>query len=137
MEQLGNDFATTLAAAITTVGQTAITVASGTGAPAANFRCRIDDELVLVTSTGAGTNWTIERGVEGTTAATHLLGADVAHVVTEGGLKQHLLERGWLARDQLVAAGETMVVEAGTTLVVFQEIDVAGTLDAKGRVASI
>ena len=55
-ENLSNDFATSLAAAITSTDATSLTVTSATGAPAANFRIRIDAELMLVTAVaGAGT----------------------------------------------------------------------------------
>src|SRR5574341_291956 len=108
-EYVGNDFATTLTAAITTAGQMAITVASGTGAPSVNFRCRIDDELVLVTSTGAGTDWTITRGIEGTTATTHLNGAAVTHVVSKGGIDQYADDRFNMKRDE-VPSGETVTI---------------------------
>ena len=90
-ENLGNDFTTTLAAAITTTDGTSITVASSTGAPSANFRIRIDDELMLVTAVAHPT-WTVTRAVEGTTGATHLNAATVAHVVTLGGIQQWVRE---------------------------------------------
>jgi len=95
VENLGNDFETTLAAAITTAGQTSITVASNAGAPAASFRVRIDDELLLVTA-NPSTSWTVERGVEGTTATTHSNGATVTHVLTKGGLDNYLTLAGYI-----------------------------------------
>lgn len=90
-ENLGNDFSTTLSGAINS-SITSLDVASATGSPAANFRIRIDDELMLVTSKGSGTDWTVTRGIEGTTAASHADAADVYHVVTKGGLDQYLAE---------------------------------------------
>lgn len=132
-ENLSNDALTTLAAAITTAGQTAITVASGTGFPAANFRCRIDDELVLVTSKGAGTNWTIQRGLEGTTATTHLLGADVAHVVTAGGLEAYG-DENWASIFPGVATGKSRLVPANHQLNVHEELVVDGELTTEGEV---
>lgn len=92
MENLGNDFATTLNGAINN-STTSITVTSGTGAPEANFRIRIDDELMLVTSTGGGTNWTVTRAVEGSVAAAHSDLADVSHVVTIAGLATYWHQR--------------------------------------------
>lgn len=94
MENYSNDFKTTLAAGITS-GALNLSVLSSTGSPDVNFRIRIDDELILVTNKGAGTqlNWTIERGIEGTLAAEHLSGADVFHVLTAGGLKEILLQQ--------------------------------------------
>lgn len=73
---------TTLAAAITNTTNTAITVASGTTFPAAPFIISIDTEAMSVTSTGSGTNWTVTRGYEGSTAATHLNGAAIFHDIS-------------------------------------------------------
>lgn len=85
-ENLANDFATTLASAIDNATGTLI-VALASGAPAPNFRVRVDDELMLVTAV-AGTTWTVTRGIEGTAAASHASGAVVVHVLTAGALAQ-------------------------------------------------
>lgn len=69
---------TTLAAAITTTDGTSITVTSEASFPAANFIISIDTECLLVTNV-ATTTWTVTRGYEGSTAATHLNGAAVYH----------------------------------------------------------
>lgn len=90
-EHLSNDFSTTLNGSINN-STTTVNVNSSTGAPAANFRVRVDDELMLVTSTGTGLNWTVTRGIESTTAATHSDLAPLAHVITKGGLDQYLSE---------------------------------------------
>jgi Tfp pilus assembly protein PilX len=61
---------TTLSGAMD-ASQTTLTVASSVGFPATTFRIRIDDELLNVTG-GFGTNtWTVSRGANGTTAASH------------------------------------------------------------------
>lgn len=98
MENLVNDFSTTLNGAITNTA-TSLVVASATGAPAPNFRIRIDNEIMLVTAV-AGTTWTVSRGQEGTTAAAHSSGATVAHVLTKGGLDAYLAQ-GVLAMESL------------------------------------
>ena len=77
---------TTLAAAITTTSATSCSVASATGFPAAAlqgsesyYMIQIDSEQMLV-SAGQGTGtWTITRGQNGTTAATHLINATVTY----------------------------------------------------------
>jgi hypothetical protein len=52
--------------------QTAISVASATGFPAASaFWIRIDDEVMKVTGGFGTTTWTVSRGVNSTTAAAH------------------------------------------------------------------
>lgn len=67
---------TTLSAAITTVGQTAITVTSGT-----NFNngdtVVIDAEAMTIVSGGGTTSWTVTRGANSTTAVTHSNGAAI------------------------------------------------------------
>lgn len=88
MENFVNDFQTSLSAAIADGVTTAISVVSGVGAPAPNFRIRVDDELMLVTSVGAGTNWTVTRGAEGSAAVAHSSAAVVTHVLTSGGFTQ-------------------------------------------------
>lgn len=93
MENLANDIQTTLNGAIADGVTTSITVTSGAGFPAANFRVRIENELLLVTSVGAGTNWTVTRGIEGTTGVAHSTGLNVVHVLSKGGLDQYTEER--------------------------------------------
>lgn len=91
-ENLANDVQTALNGAITNVA-TAITVTGSTGMPAANFRVRVDNEIMLVTSIGAGTNWTVTRAQEGSTGVAHADGAYVVHVLTAAGLQQWLADR--------------------------------------------
>ena len=74
---------TTLAAAITTVDGTEITVSAAglfpeSASPAAgDFDIRIEDEILTVTAGHGTTTWTVTRGVHGTTAAVHASGAAV------------------------------------------------------------
>lgn len=72
---------TTLATAIATTGATSITVSSSATFPAAPFIISIDTEAMLVTIV-AGTTWTVTRGYEGSTAATHLNGATIYHDIS-------------------------------------------------------
>lgn len=90
VELSGNDFQTTLSAAVTSTGATSISVAAP--APAelqgGQFRVRVDNEIMLVTATGASgaSPWTVSRAVEPvagvTAAALHSLGAAVNVVWT-------------------------------------------------------
>ena len=57
--------------------QTTITVASATGFPMSSFRIRIDDELMTVTAGFGTTMWTVSRGVNGSTAASHVASQSV------------------------------------------------------------
>jgi hypothetical protein len=99
-ENYSNDFSTTLSAGINN-SVTSFTVASSTGAPSPNFRIRVDDEIMLVTGV-AGTTWTVTRGQESTTAASHSSGAIVVHVLTAGALTVLFGEK-----EPVIAAGTT------------------------------
>ncbi|MBS3904778.1 MAG: hypothetical protein KGZ39_05585 [Simkania sp.] len=62
--------------------QTTLDVVSVTGFPTiANFRIVIEQELLLVTSI-SGNTFTVQRGMEDTTAVLHNSGKDVTHVIT-------------------------------------------------------
>ena len=72
---------TTLAAAITDTSGTSITVTSETSFPAAPFIISIDTECLLVTVVN-GTTWTVTRGYESSTAATHTNGTAIYHDIS-------------------------------------------------------
>ena len=72
---------TTLAAAITDISGTSITVTSETSFPAAPFIISIDTECLLVTVVN-GTTWTVTRGYESSTAATHTNGTAIYHDIS-------------------------------------------------------
>ena len=86
IEQFANNAQTTLNGANTS-GAASLTVASAVGFPAAaQFRIRIDDELLLVTAGAGTTTWTVTRGMESTSAVAHSSGATVTHVLTAGAV---------------------------------------------------
>jgi hypothetical protein len=89
VERVANSFATTLAAAISSTSSTSISVAAA--APAAlrhgQFRIKVDNEILLVLAGQDTTTWTVRRGQEGTTAATHDNGAAVYGRLTAEGLR--------------------------------------------------
>jgi Tfp pilus assembly protein PilX len=62
---------TTLAAAVNAT-QTTITVASASGFPSTPFTLRVDDESMTVTAGFGTTTWTVTRGVNSSTAASHI-----------------------------------------------------------------
>jgi hypothetical protein len=114
IELISNDITTALAAAITGVGDTSITVVSATGFPTTgNFRIRIGDEVMLVTDPtgGGGLTWTVERGKEDTTATTHLISASVSQVLTKQGLGNLLGQ----AAQNVVMNGAFHVWQRGTS----------------------
>jgi len=134
-ENFSNDFSTTLASAITGTEDVTITIASSTGAPAASFRIRIDDELMLVTAVAHPT-WTVTRHVEGTAGATHSNGAAAAHVLTKGGLDTYLRESGQLLAAE-IALGDTLTVPVGHQLLVGNGYTVGGTLVLDGDLVMV
>jgi len=93
METFANQAVTTLSAAISSVTATSCTVVDATAFPATgNFRIKIDSEILIVTAR-AGNTFTVTRGAEGTTAATHASGANVIHLLTKGGLEARVANR--------------------------------------------
>lgn len=87
-EQFTNNATTTLSAAITSTGATSLSVTSASGFPSVgNFRILIGSEILKVTAV-SGTTFTVVRGVEGTSAATHLNASAVSLVLTAGSLTQ-------------------------------------------------
>jgi hypothetical protein len=86
-EKFANNSKTTLVGAITS-GATTLAVASASSFPTSGqFRLLIDSELMLVTSV-SGTTFTVTRGVEGTSAASHADGSNVYGLFTAGALNQ-------------------------------------------------
>jgi hypothetical protein len=110
-EQFGNLAATTLSAAITTTSATTLTVVSA-AAPfpqTAQFRIIIDSEIMIVTAGAGTTTWTVTRGAENTTAATHLSGAAVTHILTAGALIQLKTDAGNQIKQIVTASNATSI----------------------------
>lgn len=85
-ERFSNNPATTLQGDITN-SATSITVNSSATFPATGaFHALIDGEIITVTAI-SGTTWTITRGAEGSTAATHNDGAVIRLIVTAASLR--------------------------------------------------
>src|SRR5258708_35519973 len=78
-----------------TAGATSITIASAAGFPTSGqYRILMDSEIALVTA-GQGTLvWTVTRGQEGTSAASHVNSATVANPLTSTALKNLSLGNG-------------------------------------------
>ena len=92
-ETFSNQAVSTLSAAITTTTATSCTVTDATTFPATgNFRIKIDSEILLVT-TRASNTFTVTRGQEGTTAATHASGASVIHLLTKASMEARVANR--------------------------------------------
>ena len=83
----------TLAAAITTTPAAGTVETITTSGPASaalqatgQFRVLAEAEILLVTGGAATTTWTVKRGAESSTPATHASGTPLNHVVTAGAL---------------------------------------------------
>jgi hypothetical protein len=86
-EQFANNARNDLNGSVTNV-QTTVTLTSAADFPSdGNYRILIDSEILLVTSV-SGAVLTVDRGVEGTTAAAHDDGALVTQLVTDESLRQ-------------------------------------------------
>lgn len=92
MENLPNFSRSTLSIAIG-ANETVLLVASAASFPAVTFRILIDNELLKVTAVD-GRNFTVERGIEGTTATPHAANVDVIGVATAGAMAQFVAENG-------------------------------------------
>lgn len=84
-ELFANDAASTLNGAINNSVTSLVVTSAALFPTTGNFRIKIDTELMLVTNV-SGTTFTVTRGVEGTSAASHSNGVAITHVVTSGSL---------------------------------------------------
>lgn len=91
MEKYGNSVETVTTEPLDD-SELGVDVDSVIGMPAADFRVRVDDELMLVTAV-VGSTLTVTRGIEGTTAASHADGATVTVVVTAATFTQVQADR--------------------------------------------
>lgn len=87
VELFGNGGSTTLSAAVDNLVTTLpVTSAAGFPSGTGQYRIRVEDELMIVTGGLGTTSWTVTRGAEGTTAASHASGVTVRHVLTKASL---------------------------------------------------
>lgn len=108
-ENYGNLLVTNLSVAISSTSATSLSVVSSTGFPSTGqFTVKLDGEFILVTAV-SGTTWTIVRGQEGTTAATHSAGVYIYMVLTDGSMRR--LVRQSKAGTNVAARRETNFIE--------------------------
>jgi Tfp pilus assembly protein PilX len=109
--RVGRGASTTLAAAITS-SQTTITVASASGFPTSGtFRVRIDDEDMTVTGGQGTTTWTVTRGVNSTTAASHVISQAVNQ--DDAGTSGEL---SWDATTKTLTVSGTIYIDGSATI---------------------
>lgn len=87
LDQFTNDAVTTLNLALNSTINSMVVDPTFTGFPTtAQFRVRIEDEIIIVGALSNNSWSSLTRGAEGTTAASHPAGAVVTHVFTAGAL---------------------------------------------------
>lgn len=116
LEQFKNNSENTLDGGIDN-SQTTLDVVDASVFPSSpQFRIGIDDEIMLVTGISSNT-LTVTRGVENTTPAIHLNGADVVHVLTKGALdkrnEDYVLEDTIANRPNVGRAGALFIPASG------------------------
>lgn len=94
LELFANNAATTLNGGINN-SVTTITVTSAAAFPSTgNFRIMVDSEIMLVTAVSTN-DFTVTRGAESTSAASHLTGVAVTQVITKAGLGQTIQDNAY------------------------------------------
>jgi hypothetical protein len=134
-EQLANNASTTLSSSATS-GATTISVASAASFPSTgNFRLICGSEIMLCTGV-SGTTFTVVRGYESTTGASHASGSTVSQVLTAGSLVRNRQDDYHLASGSqppvgrlLDASGNTLTSSSFTATASGSTItDQAGTI---------
>lgn len=93
IEQVSNSATTTLSAGINS-SDASLSVASASLFPTSGrFRVLIDSEILIVTAV-SGTTFTVTRGAEGTTGASHSSGATVRLILTAASFDAYVRDRG-------------------------------------------
>jgi hypothetical protein len=90
---------TTLSGNGGSISSSAVTMLTAAAAAAilrypGQFDVTIDSEVIRVTAGASGTTWTIQRGIDGSTAATHNDGAPIYPYMTQGALTNLLAQNG-------------------------------------------
>lgn len=112
-KNINNSQATNTLGANLTAASTTLTVSSSTGDyPGAPFSVNIDDEALLVGSTGStgSTTWNLTRGIDGTSASTHASGADIdfAVIAEDFGLVKDSTANTYYAQGDIDMDGNTL-----------------------------
>lgn len=86
IEQYANNPITTLNGSINNSVTTLTVISASLFSTSGNFRILIDSEIMLVTAV-SGTTFTVTRGVEGTSGASHTSGATITGILTAQALE--------------------------------------------------
>jgi hypothetical protein len=102
--RVGPGASSTLSAAMNAT-QTTLSVASADGFPTSTFRIRIDNEYMNVTGGFGTTTWTVTRGVNGSTAASHVINQTVQWDTPPSG------EISWNAATKVLTVSGTIFID--------------------------
>jgi hypothetical protein len=108
--RVGNGAHTTLIAAMNAT-QTTVSVSSASGFPATSqFTVRIDNEFMTVTAGFGTTTWTVTRGANGSTAASHVNAQSVDWSTSASGLIS------WNATTKTLTASGTFYIDGSAKI---------------------
>jgi Tfp pilus assembly protein PilX len=100
---------TTLTSALT-ASATTVSVSSATGFPSTQFNIRIDNEFMTVTAGFGTTTWTVVRGVNGSTATSHVTSQTVEWDTAPSG------EIGWNATTKTLTLSGTIYIDGSAVI---------------------
>lgn len=107
--RVGPGASSTLTAAMN-ASQTTLSVASASGFPTSTFRIRIDGEYMNVTGGFGTTTWTVARGVNGSTAGSHVINQTVQWDTPPSG------EISWNATTKLLTLSGTIFIDGSAQI---------------------
>jgi hypothetical protein len=102
--RVGPGASSTLSAAMN-ASQTTLSVASATGFPTSTFRIRIDNEYMNVIGGFGTSTWTVQRGVNGSTAASHVINQTIQWDTPASG------EISWNASTKMLTVQGTIFID--------------------------
>jgi hypothetical protein len=107
--RVGPGASSTLAGAMSS-SQTTLSVGSAAGFPTGTFRIRIDNEYMNVTGGFGTTSWTVQRGVNGSTAASHVINQTVLWDTPPSG------EISWNATTKMLNVAGTIFIDGSAKI---------------------
>lgn len=95
-EQFTNDASSTLDGGIDNIVTSLDVISASLFPTAPQFRIKVESEILLVTAVASNT-FTVERGIEGTSPASHANGVQVTHILTAGAMSRFKTDTTFIA----------------------------------------